>query len=94
MVVICGAGIGRDLVVALVAANAQVVAVSRTKTHLDTLAAELPGKQLQTISVDLGDWDATRTALANVGPVDCLVNNAAVAIIEKFLDMTKEGLEQ
>lgn len=89
-----GQGIGRDLVVALVAAKAEVVAVSRTRAHLDSLAAELGTTSLKTIAVDLADWDATRAALAGLGPVDGLVNNAAVAVIENFLDMTKEGLER
>ncbi|XP_034243541.1 L-xylulose reductase [Thrips palmi] len=90
-----GRGIGRDLVIALVAAKAQVVAVSRTQAHLDSLAAQLGATakaSLQTVAVDLGDWDATRAALANLGPVDGLVNNAGVACLENFLEMTKEGL--
>lgn len=89
------AGIGRDLVAALLAAGASVVAVSRTRAHLDSLLAEVgaASSRLQVIAVDLADWDATRAALADLGPVDGLVNNAAVACIEGFLDMTKEGLD-
>lgn len=80
---------------ALLAAGASVVAVSRTRAHLDSLVAEVgaAASRLQIIAVDLADWDATRAALADLGPVDGLVNNAAVACIEGFLDMTKEGLD-
>lgn len=89
-----GQGIGRALATALVASGAEVVAVSRTRSYLDSLSAELSSPKLQTLTVDLGDWDATEAALANIGAVDGLVNNAAVAIIENFLDMTKDGLEK
>lgn len=43
--------------------------------------------------VDLGDWDATERALGNVGPVDLLVNNAAVAPLQPFLEVTKEACD-
>ena len=44
--------------------------------------------------VDLGDWDATERALGNVGPVDLLVNNAAVAPLQPFLEVTKEVFDR
>lgn len=43
--------------------------------------------------VDLGDWEATERALADVGPVDLLVNNAGVALLQPFLDVTKEAFD-
>ncbi|XP_016070898.1 PREDICTED: carbonyl reductase [NADPH] 2-like [Miniopterus natalensis] len=42
------------------------------------------------VCVDLGDWEATERALGGVGPVDLLVNNAAVALQQPFLETTKE----
>lgn len=44
--------------------------------------------------VDLGDWEATEQALGNVGPVDLLVNNAAVLIKQPFLEVTKKALDR
>ncbi|XP_058140914.1 L-xylulose reductase [Dasypus novemcinctus] len=86
-----GKGIGRATVQALHAAGAQVVAVSRTRADLDSLARECPG--IETVCVDLGNWEATERALGSVGPVDLLVNNAAVALLQPFLEVTKEAFD-
>ncbi|XP_037349262.1 carbonyl reductase [NADPH] 2-like [Talpa occidentalis] len=87
-----GKGIGRCAVRALHAAGAQVVAVSRTRADLDALVLECPG--VEPICVDLGDWEATERALGGVGPVDLLVNNAAVALLQPFLEVTKEAFDR
>ncbi|EDL34797.1 L-xylulose reductase isoform 2 [Mus musculus] len=86
-----GKGIGRSTVLALKAAGAQVVAVSRTREDLDDLVRECPG--VEPVCVDLADWEATEQALSNVGPVDLLVNNAAVALLQPFLEVTKEACD-
>lgn len=86
-----GKGIGRDTVKALHAAGVQVVSVSRTQSDLDSLVRECPG--VEPVCVDLGDWEATERALGNVGPVDLLVNNAAVALLQPFLEVTKEAID-
>ncbi|XP_054565896.1 L-xylulose reductase [Eptesicus fuscus] len=86
-----GKGIGRSTVRALHAAGVQVVAVSRTQGDLDSLARECPG--VEPVCVDLGDWEATERALGGVGPVDLLVNNAAVALLQPFLEVTKEACD-
>lgn len=87
-----GKGIGRSTVVALHGAGVQVVAVSRTQADLDSLVRECPG--VEPVCVDLGDWEATERALGGVGPVDLLVNNAAVAILQPFLSITKEAYDK
>ncbi|PNI21603.1 DCXR isoform 15, partial [Pan troglodytes] len=46
------------------------------------------------VCVDLGDWEATERALGSVGPVDLLVNNAAVALLQPFLEVTKEAFDR
>nr|XP_012308196.2 L-xylulose reductase [Aotus nancymaae] len=86
------AGIGRGTVQALHAAGARVVAVSRTQADLDSLVRECPG--IDPVCVDLSDWEATERALGSVGPVDLLVNNAAVALLQPFLEVTKEGFDR
>lgn len=74
-----GRGIGKEIVKQLVAANAKVIAVSKTKANLEELAKEFPN-QVETICVDLGDWKATQKALeGRVDDVEYLVNNAAFA---------------
>ncbi|XP_058531672.1 carbonyl reductase [NADPH] 2-like [Ochotona princeps] len=87
-----GKGIGRDTVKALHARGAGVVAVSRTNADLVHLADECPG--IQPVCVDLGDWEATERALASVGPVDLLVNNAAVVLSQPFLEVTREAFDR
>ncbi|XP_068119749.1 L-xylulose reductase [Hyperolius riggenbachi] len=87
-----GKGIGRELVKALRKVGAQVIALSRSSEDLQSLAKECPG--VETICVDLGDWSATEAALKSIGPVDLLVNNAAIAIIEPFLEVTQESFDK
>uniref|UniRef100_A0A8B9WIU2 L-xylulose reductase n=1 Tax=Bos mutus grunniens TaxID=30521 RepID=A0A8B9WIU2_BOSMU len=84
-----GKGIGRSIVKALHAAGARVVAVSRTQADLDSLVREVGARPC----VDLADWEATEQALGGVGPVDLLVNNAAVAFLQPFLEVTKEAYD-
>ncbi|PNJ87346.1 DCXR isoform 13, partial [Pongo abelii] len=91
-VLVTGAGKGRGTVQALHAAGARVVAVSRTQGDLDSLVRECPG--IEPVCVDLGDWEATERALGSVGPVDLLVNNAAVALLQPFLEVTKEAFDR
>nr|XP_020761711.1 carbonyl reductase [NADPH] 2 isoform X1 [Odocoileus virginianus texanus] len=87
-----GKGIGRDTVKALHASGARVVALSRTNADLVSLSKECPG--IEPVCVDLGDWEATEKALGGVGPVDLLVNNAAVALMKPFLETTKEAFDR
>lgn len=69
-----------------------MVAVSRTNADLVSLSKECPG--IKPVCVDLGDWEATEKALGGVGPVDLLVNNAAVALMRPFLEVTKEDFDR
>ncbi|KAI4571552.1 hypothetical protein MJG53_013658 [Ovis ammon polii x Ovis aries] len=52
---------------------------------------ECPG--VETVCVDLADWEATEQALGGVGPVDLLVNSAAVVFLQPFLEVTKEAYD-
>ncbi|GLG99580.1 Dehydrogenase/reductase SDR family protein 7-like [Gryllus bimaculatus] len=86
-----GQGIGRELVKKLVAAGATVVALSQTQSRLDSLAKEL---NVKTVCVDVGDWEATRRAVESIGPIDCLVNNAAVALLDSFLNVSPDDFDR
>ncbi|KAL0595765.1 L-xylulose reductase [Plecturocebus cupreus] len=58
-------------------------------------AVRLAGHRLsEPVCVDLSDWEATEQALGSVGPVDLLVNNAAVALLQPFLEVTKEAFDR
>ena len=84
-----GKGIGRDVAKALVACNAEVIALSRTESDLTSLEKELPG--IKTICVDLRDLDATLAAVKNIGSIHLLVNNAGVAQLLNLFDVTVEA---
>ncbi|XP_036138402.1 L-xylulose reductase isoform X1 [Monomorium pharaonis] len=86
-----GQGIGRDLALRLSKYKGQVFALSKTKEHLDSLIAVDP--KIQPICVNLRDWDATKKAVQSILPIDLLVNNAAVACLSPFLDITPEEFD-
>ncbi|KAM6951309.1 L-xylulose reductase [Aplochiton taeniatus] len=86
-----GKGIGRAMVLALARCGAEVVAVTRTQYDLDSLLQECPS--VTPVCVDLSDWAATAVALEDVGPVDLLVNNAACAMLQPFLEVTSDQFD-
>ncbi|KAL7989505.1 hypothetical protein Chor_012171 [Crotalus horridus] len=52
-----------------------------------------PAKRgIQTLCVDLADWEATEAALSTVEDIDLLVNNAAVAVLQPFLEIFAQKL--
>ena len=86
-----GRGIGRAIALRVVACGGHVIALSRTQAHLDTLKAECPS--VETVTCDLADWEATRAAVEALGPVNCLINNAAVTNHKPFLDATSADFD-
>lgn len=40
------------------------------------------------------NWNETKTALANIGPLDGLVNNAGIAVIKPFSEITEEDFDK
>lgn len=42
----------------------------------------------------MGDWEATEAALNNMGDIDLLVNNAGIALLQPFLEVTKEAFDR
>ncbi|XP_020773855.1 L-xylulose reductase isoform X2 [Boleophthalmus pectinirostris] len=80
-----GKGIGRATACSLSRCGAKVTALTRTQTDLDSLLLECPS--IVPVCVDLSDWGATAAALEHAGPFDLLVNNAACAILQPFLEV-------
>jgi NAD(P)-dependent dehydrogenase (short-subunit alcohol dehydrogenase family) len=72
-----GSGIGRQLAILLAAEGARIAALDLQQANLESLAVELIGKPLATVSADVTDLAATREAVAKLesqlGPVDCLI---------------------
>ncbi|CAL7936368.1 unnamed protein product [Xylocopa violacea] len=86
-----GQGIGRELALHLSKHGAQVIALSKTEKNLESLRAEDP--RIQTVCVDLGYWNETRNEIEKILPIDLLVNNAAVACLNPFLDATQQDFD-
>ncbi len=85
-----GKGIGRAIAVMAAARGATVVALSRSPDDLAALAQEIG---CRTIAVDLADAEAARAAARSAGPVDYLVNNAGITILEPVLETTLEHFD-
>ena len=79
-----GRGIGRAVSLALAADGADVALLARSQDELDEVATELQrlGRRSLVLRADVGDQrqarDAANRAGAELGPVDILINNAAV----------------
>lgn len=87
-----GRGIGRDIVRLLVQCNAKVVAVSKTREHLMSLKKDFDN--IETICVDIGDWNGTKEALSHVTDVEFLVNNAAYAHGQLLGQVTEDEVDR
>ncbi|XP_013114380.2 L-xylulose reductase [Stomoxys calcitrans] len=86
-----GAGIGNDLCKQLAEAGANVVAVARSSEQLKELRSF--NSSIKTFQVDLKDWSQVRQTLANVPALDGLVNNAGIAIIRPFTELTEQDFD-
>lgn len=58
----------------------------------ESLKNEVPS--IDIIAVDLSDWKATEEALKNVGPIDLLVNNAGLAILEPITEVSENSIDR
>lgn len=86
-------GIGYDIALALAKGGAiKVYAVSRTLKDLEKLKDQ--NDKIEPVVCDLTDWDTTAKVIGELGPVDLLVNNAGVSILQPFLDITPEVYSQ
>ena len=85
-----GRGIGRACAAAFAAAGAQVIAVARTESDLQSLAAHYPG------SIDCWVNDVTEESfyhrIETLATLDVLINNAGMNLPEPFVDVDTENL--
>ncbi|MFT4001182.1 MAG: SDR family oxidoreductase [Rhizobium sp.] len=85
-----GKGIGRACAQLMAARGAEVIAISRTQSDLDSLRAEIGGRG---ICVDLADPVAARQAMLEAGTCDFLINSAGINVLESVIEMTDAGYE-
>jgi L-xylulose reductase len=75
--------------------GANVIGVSRSAGPLNEIKEELKGKSFQDLQLDLSDWKSTRAALSNLDvKLDGLVNNAGIAVIKPFSELTEDDFDQ
>ena len=85
-----GKGIGRATARLLARRGAEVIALSRTQSDLDSLREEIGGRS---VAADLSSPSGARDAMAEAGLADFLVNCAGTNVLESVLDLTDEGYE-
>lgn len=83
-------GIGRAIATQL-AGTHDLILVARDRERLDNVSATCRehGAQVQAIILDVADGPATTAALTGLH-VDVLVNNAGVAVLKPFLELSAE----
>ena len=91
-----GRGIGRAVSLALAAAGAELVLVSRTPSELDLVAHDIAqaGGRARTLPFDVTDSAAVREAFAGLGALDILVNNAGLNRPQPFLEVDEATLDR
>lgn len=98
-VVVTGAGRGVGYFVAeqLAAAGARVILTTRgPSAAVDSIRSRVPSAQLEVVQLELGSLDSIRMAagkLADLGPIDVLINNAGKTSGSRHRETTADGLE-
>ncbi len=93
-----GRGLGRALCLELASRDMTVVALGRKHSDLETLANAAPTGTIVPVIADVADPESVKAAFRQtaetVGPVDTLINNAAIYPHRDFLDETPESFAQ
>lgn len=93
-------GIGRHAALSLAHAGADVFLSARNQAELDMLAQELRalGRRAETFAAELADLEQiqrlSEAALAAMGGIDVLVNNAGIARIEPFFEVSPAAWDE
>lgn len=73
-------------------AGAKVIALSKSVEKLEELKNIC--STVEIIPVDLKNWQHTRDILSKLPQIDGLVNNAGVAIIKPFTELTEQDFDE
>jgi NAD(P)-dependent dehydrogenase (short-subunit alcohol dehydrogenase family) len=89
-------GLGRHFALLLAAHGAHVVAAARRASALDRVVAEARGAggDASAVALDVRDPGSVDAAIAAVGGLDIVVNNAGVALTKPALDTDDDGWQQ
>ena len=88
-------GIGRACAVALADYGAAVTLAARRVDQLEETAAQLrdAGQTAEVLALDVGDIEATASAVERHGPFDILINSAGTARHSKATDTTAKDFD-
>jgi 3-oxoacyl-[acyl-carrier protein] reductase len=95
-----GRGLGDGVARGLAGHGATIIAVSRTTSELDSLAATVrdAGGTIETFPVDIGHASAIdellQTVISRYGGVDTLINNAAILRNTSFSDISADEFDE
>ncbi len=89
------AGFGAHFARVLAASGAEVVVAARRKDPLDALVAKIEqsGGQATAVTLDVSDSSSVEQAMAAVGELDIVVNNAGVERSGSVLTMSEEDYD-
>lgn len=89
-----GQGLGRGVAVALHKSGADVYALSKTKSNLESLKQEINcSDRLTLINFDLNDLKNLQDVVKDQLPFHMLVNNAGINIAENLVDLSMENFD-
>jgi len=90
-----GRGLGAAIAAGYAQAGAEVILLGRTRTHLDSLSAQIEadGGRSRIVQCDVTDDKALRACFAGLPTLDILVNNAGTNFPEPFVDVSDEHLD-
>jgi NAD(P)-dependent dehydrogenase (short-subunit alcohol dehydrogenase family) len=91
-----GRGLGRSAALMLAEAGADIVAISRTLSELETLQAEVKakGRACQIAALDVTDRTATRAFVDGLAALDGVINNAGWNNPQHALDVDDESFDR
>jgi len=91
-----GRGIGAETSVALAAAGAEVILLSRTREELETVAGRISaaGGRARVAVCDITDAARARETIGRLDRLDILINNAGINFPDAFVDVTEDHLDR
>eukprot|EP01121_Diplochlamys_sp_Union-15-3_P007432 TRINITY_DN1887_c0_g1_i6.p1 TRINITY_DN1887_c0_g1~~TRINITY_DN1887_c0_g1_i6.p1 ORF type:complete len:233 (-),score=51.99 TRINITY_DN1887_c0_g1_i6:219-917(-) len=91
-------GIGKEIALMLARSGASLVVAARTESDLQSLKEEVNkinghDKGIKIIQADIGKIEDCQRIITEAGPIDLLVNNAAICQLAPFVETSAESFE-